>query len=208
MFKLFQGLYGITGKDIAACKKIDVLSQVWELCLGGAVAVQLRDKTSSADEYRSLARKAKMICERFSIPLIINDRIEVAKELNLPLHLGQEDLQKVDLKLLIKDITIFGISTHNLEQALDAERLGAAYIGIGPVFSTPTKPEYLPIGLSVLQEVIDKVNVPAVAIGGITMNVLLALKEMGVRNVAMVREILTSNDIAAAVARANSIFYS
>lgn len=208
MFKLLHGLYGITSAEIARQKGITVLEQVWDLCLGGAVAVQLRDKISSEEECLVLARKAQIICERFSIPLIINDRLEVAKEIDLPVHLGQEDLQKVNLKLLIKDKITFGISTHNLEQALEAERLGAAYIGIGPVFSTPTKPEYAPIGLSAVQEVIDNVSVPVVVIGGITMDILFTLKKMGACNVAMVREVLSGDDIAAAVIRVNSVFYS
>ncbi len=159
-----------------------------EACRGGARIVQYRDKNSTRKEILETALKIREVTKDFNSLFIVNDYIDIAHKSGADgVHLGQDDVSLARAREITPDNFIIGISTHSLEQAIKAEKAGADYIGIGPVFSTPTKEKYKPIGISCVKEVLQSVNIPVVAIGGIDIDVVEELVKIGVRNVAMVR---------------------
>ncbi len=159
-----------------------------EACEGGAKVVQYRDKTSTKQEVLKIADEIRKITKEYNSLFIVNDFIDIARMSGADgIHLGQVDVPILRAREITPDNFIIGISTHSLEQAIDAEKAGADYIGIGPVFSTPTKEKYNPIGLSCVREVLRSVGIPVVAIGGIDIETIKELVEIGVQNVAMVR---------------------
>jgi thiamine-phosphate pyrophosphorylase len=160
-----------------------------EACRGGAKVVQYRDKTSSRQEMLKIADEIRKITKEYNSLFIVNDLVDIALMSGADgVHLGQDDVPIRRAREITPDGFIIGISTHSYEQALTAEKSGADYIGIGPVFATPTKENYAPIGVSVVREVIRNVNIPVVAIGGLNIGNIGESVEIGVQNVAMVRE--------------------
>jgi thiamine-phosphate pyrophosphorylase len=174
------GAYVITSKD-----HIKIAEAA---CQGGARIIQYRDKESSRKNVLETADKLREITRRFNSLFIVNDFIDVALLCEADgVHLGQDDIPAVRAREITSDNFIIGVSTHSLEQALMAEKKGVDYIGIGPVFSTPTKENYSPIGVSVVRKVIENVSIPVMAIGGVNLENLEELIEIGCKNVAMLR---------------------
>jgi thiamine-phosphate pyrophosphorylase len=174
------GAYVITSKDHVKIAE--------EACKGGARVIQYRDKSSSRQDMLEIADKIRKITKKFDSLFIINDFIDIAQmSVADGVHLGQDDIPVQRAREITPDGFIIGFSTHSLEQAKEAEKAGADYIGIGPVFSTPTKENYVPIGISTVEEVLQSVIIPVVAIGGIDIENIGELVKIGVRNVAMVR---------------------
>ena len=164
---------------------------------GGVDLIQLRGKQQSIDELVDLAAELHKITSRSSIPLIVNDHAEVAAKVPVEgLHVGQGDdsvavaRRKAGRKLMV------GKSTHSLEQAREAQREGADYIGFGPIFATPTKPDYQPIGLKDVKQVHVDVRLPIFCIGGIKIDNLKEVIAAGARRVAIVSGLLKADDIA------------
>lgn len=119
---------------------------------------------------------------------IVNDYIDIAMLVGADgVHLGQDDIPIAEARRLAPPGFIIGISTHSLQQAVEAEKQGADYIGSGPLFATPTKENYIPIGLETLEKVLKTVRLPVVAIGGINLQNLAQVRAAGAKNVAMVR---------------------
>ncbi len=159
-----------------------------EACQSGARVIQYRDKSSSSKEMLEVSDKIREITNNFNSLFIVNDFIDIALLSGADgVHLGQDDVPLLRARKMTPDNFIIGISTHSLEQAINAEKAGADYIGIGPVFRTPTKEKYSPIGLSIVEEVIRSVKIPVVAIGGLDLDNIAELIKIGVENVAMVR---------------------
>jgi thiamine-phosphate pyrophosphorylase len=138
------------------------------------------------------------------VPVIINDDIDAAFEISADgVHLGQKDWARIPREQRVErlaNMRIVGFSTHSLEQALAAERDGADYIGIGPVFPTATKPGAKPVGVELVREVVARVSVPVFAIGGITLNNIDQVLEAGATRVAVVSAILKSPNVQKAAA--------
>jgi len=129
------------------------------------------------------------------IPLIINDRIRVAKLAGADgVHLGQEDGLLEEARVLLGEDALIGRSTHSPEQALKAQRDGFDYIGVGPVFKTPTKPAYVPVGLELVRFAADNIQIPFVAIGGIDASNAREVWEAGAKTIAVVRAVMGSGD--------------
>jgi thiamine-phosphate pyrophosphorylase len=174
------GAYVITSEDHIKVAR--------EACRGGARVIQYRDKNSTRKEMLRIADRIRKITKEFKSIFIVNDFIDIAHKSGADgVHLGQDDVPIQRARKMTPDNFIIGISTHSLEQAINAEKAGADYIGIGPVFSTPTKEKYSPIGLSIVEEVIRSVKIPVVAIGGLDLGNIAELTKIGVENVAMVR---------------------
>lgn len=160
-----------------------------DACSGGARILQYRDKSTDARGLLRTAREIRKITRDHGTLLIVNDHIDVAMLAEADgIHLGQADLPQAEVRKIIPPNFIVGVSTHSLEQALKGQEEGADYIGIGPVFATPTKLDYPPIGLDTVRRVAGAVTIPFVAIGGITLENMDQVKAAGARNVAMVRE--------------------
>ena len=160
-----------------------------DACSGGARILQYRDKSADARSLLRTAREIRKITRDCGTLLIVNDHIDIALLAEADgIHLGQTDLPPAEVRKIIPPNLIVGVSTHSLEQALKAQEEGADYIGIGPVFATPTKLDYSPIGLDTVRRVARAVTIPFVAIGGITLMNMNQVKAAGARSVAMVRE--------------------
>lgn len=159
-----------------------------EACAGGAKVVQYRDKNTSKRKIMEHSKEIRRITNEYKSCFIINDYIDIALSVGADgIHLGQDDLPITAARKIVGPDVIIGISTHSLEQALSAVKSGADYIGCGPLYQTPTKADYTPVGLDLIKEVLRKVSIPVVAIGGITLERIKILKQAGIKNFAMVR---------------------
>ena len=140
-----------------------------------------------------IAKKIREITAQHKTIFSVNDYVDIALLSGADgAHLGQEDIPITEARKITPPRFIIGISTHSLKQAHQAERDGADYIGIGPVFSTPTKETAKPIGITTLKEITNKIHIPTVAIGGISLKNLALVKNAGIQSVAMVREFQTN----------------
>jgi thiamine-phosphate pyrophosphorylase len=174
------------------------------LCDGGSDLIQLRAKNFSPDEVRALAEKILPITNAAKVWLVINDYCEIANEIGAPLcHLGQEDFFDAghthisQLQNVRRDLKI-GLSTHAPAQAERAVTAGAAYVAIGPIYATGTKPTATPVTLDYVHWAAANVKIPWFAIGGINLRTIEAVVEAGAKRVCVVSAILNSPDIAAA----------
>jgi len=173
-----------------------------QLCDGGADLIQLRAKTSSPDEIRRMAEAILPITRKADIGLVINDHLEIAREVGAELcHLGQEDFFDAGLNHVSQLSTSnsqlrIGLSTHAPEQALRAAAAGADYIAIGPVYATGTKPTAKPVTLEYVRWAAANVAVPWFAIGGINLSNLNDVVAAGAKRVCVVSAILNAQDVA------------
>jgi thiamine-phosphate pyrophosphorylase len=188
-------LYGIL--DLSYVDLLDAPRVTEAMIDGGVDLIQLRGKQKSIEELVDLANELHQITSRSSIPLIVNDYAEVAAKVPVEgVHVGQDDDSGVVARKKAGRKLIVGKSTHSLEQAREAQREGADYIGFGPIFATPTKPDYQPIGLKDIQQVHVDVTLPIFCIGGIKIDNLTEVIAVGARRVAIVSGLLKAADIA------------
>jgi thiamine-phosphate pyrophosphorylase len=168
-----------------------------KLIAGGIDIVQLRGKKRSLEELSALAERLLRLSMPAKIPLIANDHAEIAQRVEVQgVHVGQDDATIEKVRAQIKRPIVVGKSTHSIEQAVAAEREGADYIGFGPIFSTPTKPDYSSIGLEQIREVHKRVSIPIFCIGGIKSENLAQVIIAGAKRVVIVSGLLQANDIA------------
>jgi thiamine-phosphate pyrophosphorylase len=188
-------LYGIL--DLSYVDLLDAPRVTEAMIDGGVDLIQLRGKQKSIEELVDLANELHQITSRSSIPLIVNDYAEVAAKVPVEgVHVGQDDDSGAVARKKAGRKLIVGKSTHSLEQAREAQREGADYIGFGPIFATPTKPDYQPIGLKDIQQVHVDVALPIFCIGGIKIDNLTEVIAVGARRVAIVSGLLKAADIA------------
>ena len=170
--------------------------QIEEALEAGATMIQLREKHLSDEEFLEEAKKVKAITERFGVPLIINDNVEVAIRSGADgVHVGQSDMEAGNVRALIGEDKILGVTAKTVEQAKLAESRGADYLGVGTVFPTSTKPDALGITMDTLKEICHAVSIPAVAIGGITKDNIWMFEGTGAAGVALVSAIFGQKDI-------------
>ena len=190
-------LYGFI--DTAYLDDRDPAELTRQLITGGADVIQVRAKDRSHQRLVELGLAVLGAAFAQGVPVIINDDIDAAFEIGADgVHLGQQDWAAIPRDQRIErlaNMRIVGISTHSIEQALAAERDGASYIGVGPVFATATKPGVRPVGLQLVQEVASKVQTPFFAIGGITLANIDEVLAAGATRVAVVSAILKSHDV-------------
>lgn len=177
-----------------------------DLILGGADLIQLRGKKESLEKLARLAERLRRLTSSAGVPLIINDHAETAREIPVEgLHLGQDDLGIAVAREIVGRACLIGKSTHSLAQAVAAEAEGADYIGFGPLFATPTKPDYTPIGTDEIREVHERVSLPIFCIGGIKLENLPAVLAAGAKRVVIVSGLLQSEDVAGATRSAKAL---
>lgn len=153
--------------------------------------IQFRDKEGSRREIYKESGNLRNITKDFNAVFIVNDHPDIALSVNADgVHLGQDDLPLKEARKIMGDGKLIGVSTHNLEQAVDAERYGADYIGFGPVFDTVTKDAGSPKGIRMLHEMKNRVHIPIVAIGGINLENVKSVFETGTDAVAVASAIL------------------
>jgi len=164
---------------------------------GDVDLIQLRGKKQSVDELTEVAAAIDKISSAFGIPFIINDHAEIAAKVPVTgVHVGQDDDSIAHARKKAGRQLLIGKSTHSLEQAIAAQREGADYIGFGPIFATPTKPDYQPIGFTGIKRVNNEVSVPIFCIGGIKIDNLGQVIAAGAKRVAIVSGLLKAPDIA------------
>jgi thiamine-phosphate pyrophosphorylase len=190
-------LYLIADKKICRHKNIqDVAIQAIE---GGAHMIQYRDKESSDRDFLELASALQNICENRRVPFIINDRVDIAAYLKPDgVHLGQDDLPLTTARTILGASRIIGISTENIDQAKEAEKQGADYIGIGPIFDTSTKEIDKPVGLEIIRQAKKYLKIPFFPIGGINLENLDQLIQAGSKRMAVGSAVICADDVKAA----------
>jgi thiamine-phosphate pyrophosphorylase len=188
-------LYGIL--DLGYVEIGELLSAAEQMIDGGVDLIQLRAKGQASAEIAAIAADLYCVTAGRGVPLIINDHPEIARIVAAEgVHLGQDDMPLAEARKITGTNCVVGKSTHSLDQAIRAFSEGADYIGFGPIFSTPTKPDYPPIGLSEIQKVHDAVRIPIFCIGGIKLDNLPEVIEAGARRVVIVSALLQAPDTA------------
>ena len=193
-------LYAVT--DRAWLRGDTLENQVEQSILGGTTFLQLREKNLGFDEFISEAKKIKRITDKYKIPYIINDNIDVALAVDADgVHVGQSDMNAKDVRRLIGNDKILGVSAQTVKQAKAAENAGADYLGVGAVFTTSTKRDADSVSFEALKEICESVNIPVVAIGGITAENAVLLKNAGIAGLSVISAIFASKDIKRASRR-------
>jgi thiamine-phosphate pyrophosphorylase len=187
-------LYGIL--DLAYAEISQVSETAEAMIRGGVDLIQLRGKKASIDELTRLAEQLHPITSSGSVPLVVNDHPEIACRVPVEgIHVGQDDLPVAAVREKVGRRVLVGKSTHSFEQAAAAEDEQPDYVGFGPLFATPTKPNYQPIGLEDVQRVHDKLSIPIFCIGGIKLHNLAQVIAAGAQRVVIVSGLLQADDI-------------
>ncbi len=187
-------LYGIIDLSYIAPNEIGAVAQ--QMIAGGVEVIQLRAKRESVAQISAIARELHTRTLAANIPLVINDYAQIARDVGAEgVHVGQDDISVAEVRRILGHYGFVGKSTHSLEQAKRAAEEGADYIGFGPLFATPTKPDYLAIGLSDIAAVHALVRLPIFCIGGIKLENLPQVIAAGARRVVIVSGLLQAKQI-------------
>ncbi len=192
--KIDYTLYLCTDRDLMSSATIE---ENVELAIkGGCTVIQLREKNCSSKEFYDLAVSVKKITDKYNVPLIINDRVDIAMAVDAAgVHIGQSDLPADVVRRIIGDDKIIGVSTAKLAEALKAVKDGADYLGVGAMYSTDTKTDARPVTMEELKKIRTNVDIPIVVIGGINMNTLGNFKNIGIDGLAVVSAIVAQPDV-------------
>ena len=195
MNNIDYSLYLVTDRDILG--KRDLCKAVEDSIKGGATIVQLREKFIDDNKFLEIAKKIQKITKKYNIPLIINDNVKIAKEIDAEgVHIGQSDESLEEARKELGENKIIGVSVGSIEEALKAQVGGADYLGIGTIFYTGSKKDINePLGIENLKNIVESIKIPCVAIGGIHLNNIKEVMETGVNGVAVISEILGKEDI-------------
>lgn len=192
-------LYAITDRNWLGEETL--VSQVEKALKGGVTMIQLREKDMEYEKLRQEALALQALCKNYHVPFIINDYVELAKEIGADgVHVGQSDCSVLEARSLLGQDVIIGATAKTVEQALIAQQQGADYLGSGAVFGSSTKKDAKPMEHELLQSICKAVEIPVVAIGGITGRNVEELKGRGMAGVAVISGIFGENDIEKAAA--------
>ena len=198
--KIDYTLYLVTDRGLMSSSSIE--DSVESALRGGCTLVQLREKTASSQEFYDTALRVRNITQRYNIPLIINDRADIALAVDAEgVHVGQQDMPASEVRTIIGEERILGVSASTLEQALGAVRSGADYLGIGALFATDTKAEADLVSFEELRLIRAAVTLPLVVIGGINAHTIPLFKDAGVDGFAVVSAVVAEQDVARAAHR-------
>ena len=187
-------LYAVT--DRAWVGKQSLYEQVESALKGGATCVQLREKELDDAAFLNEAIEISALCKQYGVPFFINDNVEIAIKCHADgVHVGQEDMETVQVRQRVGDNMIIGVSVHSVEEALEAVKNGADCLGVGAMFSTSTKTDVNVLPKETLRDICAVVDIPVVAIGGISKSNISQLAGTGVDGVALVSAIFAADDI-------------
>ena len=190
-------LYAIT--DRQWLKEKTLPRAVEEAIKGGATFIQLREKDTPYDQFKAIAIEVKKITDKYNIPFVINDNVELCKEIDADgVHVGADDMSVKKAREILGENKIVGGTARTLERALKAYNEGADYLGIGAVFNTTTKSGTTRMTKELAQEINKTVNIPTVAIGGINKENASKLKDYGVSGIAVVSAVFAQDNITEA----------
>ena len=195
MNKIDYSLYLVTDRDILGNRNL--CKAVEDSIKGGVSIVQLREKFVDDETFLKIAKEVQKITKKYNIPLIINDNVKIAKEIDAEgVHIGQSDKPLEETRKILGKDKIIGVSVGSLDEALKAQKGGADYLGIGTIFYTGTKKDINePLGIEKLKTIVENISIPSVAIGGIHLNNIEEVMKTGVNGVAVISEILGKEDI-------------
>ncbi|MFL0250566.1 thiamine phosphate synthase [Clostridium neuense] len=187
-------LYLVTERSLLC--GIELEQAVEEAILGGTTLVQLREKNISTMDFYKIAVDIKKVTDKYNVPLIIDDRLDIALAVDAAgIHVGQSDMPcDIARKLVGKD-KIVGVSAGSVEEALKAQKDGADYLGVGAVFPTGTKKDATDVSIETLKEIVEKVNIPVVAIGGVSADNVDKLADTGIDGISVISAILGKKDV-------------
>lgn len=187
-------VYAVT--DRAWTGEKSLMEQVKEALEGGITFLQLREKKLSKEAFLQEAKEMKQLAEKYKVPFVINDNIEIAQKSGADgVHVGQDDMPVEEVRKILGEDKIIGVSAHNVEEALKAQKSGADYLGVGAVCQTATKSDASVVSMEEMKKICESVSIPVVAIGGIHKDNLSMLENTGVDGIAVVSAIFAAKDI-------------
>ncbi len=206
MKKLDTTMYFIT--DSNGFSEQEFLHRVEEACKGGVTLIQLREKENTTREYISLAEKVHAITQKYNIPLIIDDRVDVALAVNAEgVHVGQSDMPVFMARKLMGENKIVGATTKTVSQAVEAYEQGADYLGVGAIYPTTTKVKTVLTSVDTLKEIVKAVPISVNAIGGLNADNIDILKGSGISGICVVSAIMKSENPKLAAKNLKEKFY-
>ena len=193
-------LYAVTDRHWLNGRELaDVVKESLD---GGVTMLQLREKTLEEDKFLEEAKLLQTLCRERKIPFIINDNVDIAVAMDADgVHVGQSDMEALDVRAKVGPDKIVGVSAQTVEQALLAEKHGADYLGVGAVFPTGSKDDADDVSYETLKAICEAVSIPVVAIGGISQENVSRLAESGICGVAVISAIYAAKDIRAAASK-------
>lgn len=197
-------LYAVT--DRSWLGEQTLYEQVEEALKGGATFIQLREKELDDESFLAEAIEIQKLCRQYRVPFVINDNVEIARKINADgVHVGQSDMEAGDVRAILGEDKILGVSAQTVAQAVLAEQRGADYLGVGAVFQTGSKADADDVSHETLKAICEAVRIPVVAIGGIGKHNVLQLKGSGIDGIAVISAIFASKDIQKATAELKAL---
>ena len=170
--------------------------QVKKALDGGATFVQLREKNLDREVFLAEAKEIQKLCKEYGVPFVVNDEVSIAKDIDADgVHVGQSDMEAMDVRKILGPDKIIGVSAQTVEQAIIAEKHGADYLGVGAVFTTGSKDDADDVSHETLNAICEAVSIPVIAIGGITKDNVAELAGSGICGVAVISAIFGQKDI-------------
>ena len=187
-------LYAVT--DRAWLNGETLYQQVEKTLKGGATFIQLREKNLDEESFLHEAIEIKELCKKYNVPFVINDNVDIALKMDADgVHVGQSDMEAGDVRAKLGDDKIIGVSAQTVDQAILAEKHGADYLGVGAVFPTGSKDDAEDVSYDTLKAICHAVNIPVIAIGGITKDNIKDLANSGICGIAVISAIFAQKDI-------------
>lgn len=175
----------------------EFFSIIEEACQAGVTLVQLREKKATTNRFFHLAQKVKTITDKYDVPLIINDRVDICLAVDAAgVHIGDDELPIDVARSLIGPDKLLGVSADTLERANEAQQLGADYLGIGAVFPSSTKADCETVSLDIVRQINDRSALPSVAIGGINQDNITQLEKTGITGISLVSAIMQADNVS------------
>lgn len=190
-------LYAVTDRHWLKDETLE--NQVEKALQGGATFLQLREKSLDDDIFLAEAKEIQKLCKKYQVPFVINDNVDIALAIDADgVHVGQSDMEALDVRKRLGPDKIIGVSAQNVQQALLAQKHGADYLGVGAVFPTGSKDDAEDVSFETLKAICQAVDIPVIAIGGITKENVSELKGSGICGIAVISAIFAQKDIKAA----------
>ncbi|MBZ0313878.1 thiamine phosphate synthase [Clostridium butyricum] len=204
--KIDYSIYLVTDRDLMSTKTLE--EAVEEAIKGGCTLVQLREKECSSLDFYTTAINIKRITDKYKVPLLINDRLDIALAVDAAgVHIGQSDLPCSVVRKIVGDDKIIGVSAGTLENAIKAENDGADYIGVGAMYATGTKKDAKHTSMDELKKIRENISIPIVVIGGINKERIIDFNGTDIDGLAIVSAIISQKDIYKATSELKDLFF-
>ena len=197
-------LYAVTDRHWLKDETLE--NQVEKALQGGATFLQLREKSLDDDIFLAEAKEIQKLCKKYQVPFVINDNVDIALEMDADgVHVGQSDMEADDVRAKLGPDKIIGVSAQTVEQAVLAEKRGADYLGVGAVFHTDSKADVAEVSRETLKAICDAVDIPVIAIGGISKENVSELAGTGICGIAVISAIFAEKDIKKATEKLKNL---